>query len=571
MLKHPTFALLLSLPLCAFGAGGSLIHSSPAEETSAAVTTLRGERALKIPVQLSVVDWSRAGFPATNTAETQAAWLYLTQTAFQLQDGAGHTLMDGRRSDVGLEGSQCIRMRSPNLNLCANSTFPQTKEGRATLHGSKTEFSWLYYHLTQAGRSAPTAPNGIMLAGNNAPHGTTTPAVPMPVLQCRLVNPDGSVVAVGGPELAVPGVPGMAKPEPEVAPASASTAASTPATVAAQPVAPQPAPEPAKVEVAVAVQPTPQIDLARILRVLAAASQPGLMETAGMQLTAMFESPGGTIAPLPQPQLPIHVEMHTMAPAVTVAAATPSVATHAATHATMSVSTAAPVATPHAVQEDTADFSTDDLTPAGAPHGVVLERSVKAVPVAVAAKPVDSHDALVQAEKEARAARVAEMQFKRAQDLKAIPSTSESKSVPSEKPSSIYAKHITTSTAFSTPAYAGPATPTDRTLAGKPATTAFSKPAYVEPVALTGHHVEAATAFSKPAYSEPEAPRVPALPETSTTLFAQVGAPEARNATPGADQEIAQASDAQAPRKARHVERPAFKSVTLPSPVETAQ
>jgi hypothetical protein len=290
-----------------------------------------------------------------------------------------------------------------------------------------------------------------------------------------------------------------------------------------------------------------------------------------MQLTAMFESPGGTIAPLPQPQLPIHVEMHTMAPAATVAAATPSVATHAATHATMSVSTAAPVATPHAVQEDTADFSTDDLTPAGAPHGVVLERSVKAVPVAVAAKPVDSHDALVQAEKEARAARVAEMQFKRAQDLKAIPSTSESKSVPSEKPSSIYAKHITTSTAFSTPAYAGPATPTDRTLAGKPATTAFSKPAYVEPVALTGHHVEAATAFSKPAYSEPEAPRVPALPETSTTLFAQVGAPEARNATPGADQEIAQASDAQAPRKARHVERPAFKSVTLPSPVETAQ
>jgi hypothetical protein len=162
---------------------------------------------------------------------------------------------------------------------------------------------------------------------------------------------------------------------------------------------------------------------------------------------------------------------------------------------------------------------------------------------------VDSHDALVQAEKEARAARVAEMQFKRAQDLKAIPSTSESKSVPSEKPSSIYAKHITTSTAFSTPAYAGPATPTDRTLAGKPATTAFSKPAY----------------------SEPEAPRVPALPGTSTTLFAQVGAPEARNATPGADQEIAQASDAQAPRKARHVERPAFKSVTLPSPVETAQ
>jgi hypothetical protein len=452
MLKRTTFALLLSLPLCAFASGGSLFHSSPANEPAAEVTTWRGERALKIPVQLSAVDWSKAGFAASNNAETQTAWLYITETAFQLQDGGGHTLMGGPRSDIGLETSQCIRMRSMKVSVCANSSFPATKEAREMLHGSQTEFSWLYYHLAMAGKNAPAAPNGtMMLAGAPGANSSSNSNVAPPVLECRLVNPDGSTaIALGGPGVnpAAPNAPAAAKSEPLVM-------ADSPAAVS------MPTPAPAKADVAVHVAeapPVPQIDHAQHLRAMAASSHPALMYAAGKQPSAMLESSSGTMASMPLPHMPIHVEEHDIAPAAPIVAAA---APHVATHSTMNVSAATPApaavahmpasvpaqpkpmmaAAPKApapvaaaasqpAPEDTAEMASDDLTPAGAPRGVVPERRMKVVTVSAAAKPADSHTALVQAEKEARAARVAEMQLKHAQDLSSIPSTSERKKQP---------------------------------------------------------------------------------------------------------------------------------------------
>ncbi len=250
VINRKTFALLLCLPLCAWGADTALRSSnSGGASFTVDATTWHGDKAIRIPLVFHSGEWKKAGFAGNakqaspDAATTENAWLYVTATAYQLQDVNGRALMGGPRGDLQLDKAHCIKMRTLAVSVCGSVVTGATgydgsaREGHDFLREVTRDFPAAYQEVVAHSSGAPAS--NLVAEATIAPAPEAAPA-PAPKPVPSVVSSMASSATPGPVVTAVAACPA---PAPTVVAATAPAPAPTPApTPAPEPVAAAPAP-----------------------------------------------------------------------------------------------------------------------------------------------------------------------------------------------------------------------------------------------------------------------------------------------------------------------------------------